>query len=110
MAVDNYAKYFASSLYPAKCTACGQLIAVNSYFSGSLVATIEALVILPLIITGAVPSVFGGILLLLVFSGGSLFVGKYSGFKAISNSDVLVARVPIGLLAIFVCFGTLFNE
>ena len=108
--VPRNAKYFASSLYPYACTECGALVGTKNYWSGSFAATAEALIIIPLIVTKAIPTLFGGILLLLVFSGGSLIAGSFNQIKEIEKGDIFTSRIVIGILSTFVVFGTLFNE
>ncbi len=108
--IPRNAKYFASSLYPYSCAECGVLVGVRSFWSGSFAATAEALVILPLIVTKAIPTLFGGILLLLVFSGGSIVAGSFGQVVEIQKADIFTSRIVIGILLVFVVLGTLFNE
>jgi len=107
--IPESAKVYASSLFPAKCPSCGQLVGVRSFMAGSLVFSIETLLILPLAITGAISPVSAGVGLWAVFAGCSLVFGSLGKLQKITNNEVLATRVPMSIFAVFVVIGTLFN-
>ena len=108
-AIEQSAKIYASSLFPAKCSSCGQLVAIRSFMVGSLVATIETLLILPFVITGSLQPPASGFVIWAVFAGGSLVFGSFGNLQKVSSNEVLATRIPMAILATFVVLGTLVN-
>ena len=107
--IAQEAKMYASSLFPAKCSNCGQLVGVRSFMAGSLVASIETLLILPLAITGAIQPPASGIVIWLVFAGASLVFGGFGKIEKVSSNEVSLTRILMGVFAAFVVLGTLAN-
>ena len=107
--IAQNAKFYASLLFPATCSSCGKLAGIKSMLVGSLVASMETLILLPATFTGAITPLSTGVLLWGAFAGSSVLFGGLANLERISENSVILTRRGVIIFLVFVLIGTLSN-